>query len=373
MKFLLLTDDEDYGKALVRSMTSFRSGITVGMAGIPSKNPERADDWSLVIIDEPPSAEREEELSSHFACPVLFLVDKPCKGDLPMAYKYDSVRSTLKIASAHISPESYTADSTGLDERKTIILVVTGARGGSGKTAISLGIGSELSIFHQHRVLYINGGEFDLTEDWHPIPESDYRKEPGLPRYLFYREGRESVSIENFYHETPRGVGYFYPTGRKNPLNQLTAKETEQLIREIGVKAKVNFLIVDLPSFSGDAAEQIFRQADLFCFVSHCPLGSNEMLTNRKDKDLLEMIGKNSMAPCCYVWNQRFQDEEWDRADGDKEPDRKKDTGVQCFEIGFDPIMKNPETAFDYNPEAGIFNRRMREITQWILDCQDSI
>jgi len=251
MKFLLMTDEEDYGKALIQSMTSFRSGLTMGLTGIGSKIPEGTEDWSLVITDESPSGEKEKALSDFFNCPVLFLTDKPWEGDQTGAYKYGSAKNILKIAGSLIKQEGF-ADPSSREEGSPRILVVTGARGGSGKTAISMGIGSELSIFHQSRVLYLNGGEFDLTEDWHPAAAEERIPEPGLPRYLYYRESRESVSMENFYLETPRGVRYFYPTGRINPLQQLTAKETEQLILEIGKSGGADWLIVELPTFCGD-------------------------------------------------------------------------------------------------------------------------
>ena len=371
MKFLLLTDEEDYGRALIHSMTSFRSGIMVGMAGILSKDPERAGDWSLVLIDEPPSAEREEEVSRHFACPVLFLVDKPCKGDQYMVYKYGSVKNILKIAGSLIKQEGF-ADSSSLEDGKPRVLVVTGARGGSGKTAISLGIGSELSIFHQSRVLYLNGGELDLTEDWHPAGPGDGIPEPGLPRYLYYRESRESVSIENFYLETPRGVRYFYPTGRKNPFQQLTAKETEHLITEIGKSGGIEWLIVELPTFCGDWSGQILRQADMILCVSDSPYGVNG-IHKRKDREILGLIESVSTVPLGYIYNQRFQEDGWCISDPLKEQESKDEKGLTCFEIDYDPSLKMFGGIFDYRPEAGIFQRRMREITQWILDRQDSI
>lgn len=372
MKFLLLTDEEDYGRALIQSMTTYRSGITAGMTGIQSMRAEAADDWTLVIIDEEPSEEREIALSRVFNCPVLFLVEKPWDCHPPTAYKYGSAKDFLKKAVSLIKQEGVT-DSFRLEEGSPRILVVTGARGGSGKTAISLGLGSELSIFHQYRVLYLNGGNLDLTEDWHPA-QSDYPiPEGGLSRYLYYRESRKDVSIQDYCHETPRGVRYFTPTGRKNPLNQLTAKEMEQLIREIGEKGETDLIIVEMPSFFGEAAGQILQLADLVCCVSHCPLEVEEVHRNRKDREILEMIEKYSSASCCYIYNQRFQDEEWSMNDSEKEQAGKFESGWTYFEIGFDPVMKNARAVFDYNPEAAIFQRRMREITQWMLDQQDWI
>jgi len=371
MKFLLLTDDEDYGKALIQSMNSFRSGLTVGLSSIGSKIPEGTEGWNLVIIDEPPSGEKEKALSDYFNCPVLFLTDKPWEGDQTGVYKYGSVKNLLKIAGVLIKLEGF-ADPFSREEGKPRVLVVTGARGGSGKTAISLGIGSELSIFHQSRVLYLNGGEFDLTEDWHPATLEERIPEPGLSRYLYYRESRESVSMENFYLETPRGVRYFYPTGRKNPLQQLTANEVEQLIMEIGKSGGVDWLIVELPNFCGDGPGQILRQADGILCVSDSPfgMGGNH---NRKDREILEMIERVSSVPCGYIYNQRFQDDEWCLANPEKEQDKKDEKERTCFEIEFDPSLKMFEGVFDYRPEAGIFQRRMREITQWILDRQDWI
>lgn len=371
MKFLLLTNEEDYGEALIQSMTSFRSGLTVGLAAIESKIPEDNEDWSLVIIDELPSGEKEKALSDYFNYPVLFLTDKPWEGDQTWVYKYGSVKNLLKIAGTLIRQEGFD-ESSSLEEGKPRVLVVTGARGGSGKTVISLGIGSELSIFHQSRVLYLNGGELDLTEDWHPAGPNEGIRESGLPRYLYYRESRESVSMENFYLETPRGVRYFYPTGRKNPLQQLTAKETEQLILEIGKNGGADWLIVDLPNLYGDGSGQILRQADIVLCVSDSPLMVNG-IPNRKDREILEMIERVSTAPCGYIYNQRFQDDEWCMANPEREQDKKDVKEWTCFEIEFDPSLKMVEGVFDYRPEAGIFQRRMREITQWILDRQDSI
>ena len=371
MKFLLLTDDEDYGKALIQSMNSFRSGLTVGLSSIGSKIPEGTEDWNLVIIDEPPSGEKEKALSDYFNCPVLFLTDKPWEGDQTGVYKYGSVKNLLKIVGALIKQEGF-ADHFSREEGKPRVLVVTGARGGSGKTAISLGIGSELSIFHQSRVLYLNGGEFDLTEDWHPAILEERIPEPGLSRYLYYRESRESVSMENFYLETPRGVRYFYPTGRKNPLRQLTAKETEQWIMEIGKNGGADWLIVELPTFCEDWSGQILRQADAVLCVSDSPLGINGIY-NRKDREILGMIERVSTAPVCYIYNQRFRDDEGCMANPGKEQDGKNENEWTCFEIEFDPSLKMLEGVFDYRPEAGIFQRRMREIAQWILDRQDSI
>lgn len=371
MKFLLLTDEKDYGKALIQSMNFFRSGLTVGLSAIGSKIPEGTEEWSLVITDESPSGEKEKALTDFFNCPVLFLTDKPWEGDQTGVYKYGSVKNLLKIAGSLIKQEGF-ADPSSLAEGKPRVLVVTGARGGSGKTAISLGIGSELSIFHQSKVLYLNGGELDLTEDWHPAAKGERIPEPGLSRYLYYRESRESVSMENFYRETPRGVRYFYPTGRKNPLRQLTAKETEQWIMEIGKNGGADWLIVELPTFCGDWSGQILRQADAVLCVSDSPLGINGIY-NRKDREIIEMIESISKAPCGYIYNQRFRDDEKCMANPEKEQDKKDVKEWTCFEIEFDPSFKMFEGVVDYRPEAGIFQRRMREIAQWILDRQDSI
>jgi len=92
-----------------------------------------------------------------------------------------------------------------------------------------------------------------------------------------------------------------------------------------------------------------------------------------KDREILGMIERVSAAPVCYIYNQRFRDDEGCMANPGKEQDRKNENEWTCFEIEFDPSIKMLEGVFDYRPEAGIFRRRMREITQWILDRQDSI
>lgn len=371
MKILLLTGDGEYGRALVQAMTSFRTGLAIGMADNILWEVPWTEKLNLILVDEYPSEEREKELSLFYGCPVLFLVDKYYEGSSATAYKFGSVKDILKKAAVEIGKDGH-SDGFWHENKKVMILVVTGCRGGSGKTAVSLGIASELSIFHQFQVLYLNGGEFDLTEDWHPVAAEERIPEPGLPRYLYYRESRESVFMENFYLETPRGVRYFYPTGRKNPLHQLTAKEMEQLILEIGKSGGADWLIVELPTFCGDWSGQILRQADVVLCVSDSPLGDYGIY-NRKDREILGMIERVSTAPVCYIYNQRFRDDEWCMSNPGKEQDGKNENEWTCFEIEFDPSLKMLEGVFDYRPEAGIFQRRMREITQWILDRQDSI
>ena len=104
---MLLTGDGEYGRALVQAMTSFRTGLAIGMADNILWEVPWTEKLNLILVDEYPSEEREKELSLFYGCPVLFLVDKYYEGSSATAYKFGSVKDILKKEAVEIGKDGH--------------------------------------------------------------------------------------------------------------------------------------------------------------------------------------------------------------------------------------------------------------------------
>lgn len=367
MRILLLAADGEYGRALVQGITSIRKGIHIMLADIQSWKKPWMENPHLVMVEEHPSETRAKEISDYFSCSVLFLVEDSPSASPASAYKYGSVKEIIRRGLAE-AVRTDLLHPSWTEEKETPLLVVTGARGGTGKTAISLGIASELKIFHDCRTLYLNGGVVDLTEDWHPRQDEKSLGSGGMDQYLYYRESRGAAAVEDYLQETSRGVHYFSPSKRRNPLMELSSEEQCQLIGEIRHNRTLDWLIIDLPSPFSEGSSTILKEAKAICYVSDQPLNGDGERENKRDREMIRLLSKISDAPFCYIQNQRFPS----KFEGKNEGEPPDDT-MKTVEIDFDPELAEWKGSAALFPMSGIFARRMREIGQWIMEFSDPI
>ncbi len=389
MLLLVITDDVDYGKALLNAVAIFRPGIAVSLmkksaAGEGVREPALSGNTpDLILLDGSPSADHPKTLWEEQGCPVLYLTERQrWRADpenVPTVYKFDSVRSILRAA-ATVSGGKNLSYSWVPEDKRTRMLAVTGARGGTGKTAVSLGIATELCLFHQCRVLYLNGSEMDLPEEWHPQELLNPYTSGSLDRYLYCRERDGAVTGADFFRETSRGVRYFYPSGRCNPLARLTEEECGRFLEELGERNHLDWIVADF-TFSGTRlSRQLFHRADRLCYITDRPLTERDPADGIRDRELLALLNREGKKPCCYILNRRLpelpgeEEQQKQKKGGYSEPSiPEKEGNGPLLEMGWDDaalrLSRLTEGAADHGP----FGRTMREMGRWMIEEEPGI
>lgn len=237
-KFLILTNDRDYGEALCRCARDMQNPISFSYA---SEIPEDAESYSLIAADKSLEEKCADELADK-KIPYCFLVDeisdencvdrkhtgKAEKGCFRV-WKFRQLSGLILTLSDIYA--CYTGSAAGNAVRRhgrCKLYTVTSSIGGEGASSVSMGLAKDFAYGGNHKTLYIS--LYDHHQELN-FARTDSRR--NLREFLYdlcYGQKKYCMNIEAYMTEIEDNLYVFNVSGGQNELVKITEEEFRTFI-----------------------------------------------------------------------------------------------------------------------------------------------
>jgi|GEM_PF-1889381 hypothetical protein len=321
---LLAEKDLNYGRALSRAIADLHKDFEITLIDIDlllkdvfsEENPivrydlvlagGNTDDLEAVLLEivrkYGTDWKRNIALLTEFPAEDLIKQAEKDEDSFWYIYKYVNVNQTLSDLSYLLS--IVTGKKSLLKKSSALTVIgVYSAGGGTGRTAVALGISREMSRYRDKKVLYLNFEDIPDTELY-------FKNHPGVRTvgdYLYYLLDKKQEVIcgrpESFTLKDEFGVETFCPVKGRNDLCVLSKEELVSFFKVVSDCSRYDFIVLDL---KGDLAEQTLSLMSLCSRI--LIIRSDDPASEIKNKKFLNYI--NHVEDFQYddlfisVWNK---------------------------------------------------------------------
>ncbi|NHN30717.1 AAA family ATPase [Paenibacillus agricola] len=253
MKLVLLEEDHYFVDMCASYIRTSEHAETFMLAVFTNKEQgfayvEQTKEPYILLVHEGFLPLPEQVFQQRSGC-LIILSDTFTAADIveyPVLCKYQPLNQLLSHMISHFN--EYTSSSKLKGNRSAAVISVYSAVGGSGKTLTAVHLAREL--FHQGaRVFYLNLEQLP-SRSW--IEGGSKPEETYFSRILYY--GKADVQLQTakveLYKRRHPLMGFDYFPGMVEPaeMEEMTAKDTESLIRSILATGVYDKVVIDLDS-----------------------------------------------------------------------------------------------------------------------------
>lgn len=287
-------DNKEYSLALGKAISNLHSDfeVTISKSDLNKK-------YDLTLICGQYDRNREN-YSNHLKDIILdysnykiYLVEEQVEstpqGHAPQnLYRYTRVQeitSDLRYAYSIISGKKKFTKS----DINSKLIGFFSASGGTGKTAVCIGVAQELAKYYDKKVLYLSFEEVESTTYYLKGGNSN-RNISDFLYYLFHHKLENICTfIENFIFTNQYGVEAFYPAMGKNELTQLTSEEILHFIKFLGNSNRYDYIVLDLSETLNEQTLELMES----CFKTLI-IEKDELVSIEKTNKILNYFEKTT-------------------------------------------------------------------------------
>lgn len=294
IKLALITEDQDYGRALGLALVEVYKNFTVTLYSSAPLHKE-LDDSDLILMDT-----NDYSVIQHNR---IQLVEKNSQTDKNYdekrfrLYKYSNVR---QLVGELLFIYTFLTGRKAVPVRNSNakIIVFGAAEGGCGCTTAAIAFARELHRFHGKKVIYISLEEMESTLEY----MKTFTSGKSISEYLYYlfnsNDSRHFPFLESFLVMDDYGVEAFIPSPGRNVLKTLTPEEIQYFISAVLDTGNYDAVIIDASDNMDKSTLTCYEMANNVCFLTkqlHSGYKEErflEYLSFFKGAELLDRMGK---------------------------------------------------------------------------------
>ncbi|MCM3127630.1 MULTISPECIES: hypothetical protein [unclassified Paenibacillus] len=300
--------------------------------------------------------------------PILLLAEqRSTDGDLPLVMKYQPLFVLLGAWEEAVSNSGTVRLVSKLSGDESLVIGVTSASGGCGKTTVALNLAKQLGRAG-YSVFYLNLETLDSTKPFLQTSHQAAREEEleeAFSRLMYLIRARRSggkasehrVDIRSYvmWNEQIKSH-YFYPARNRNEMRQLTKSDVYALLEVLIESEQYQYIIIDHDSVWDERAEALMDSSNLLIWLL-----SDDILTLGKASEWVKY--QEQLDPTRYAQIQEKSTYVINRYTGtvvNTMPDEYIQT---CFYLPYIPSwkqMREPELLLG----SPIYQKEMRRLCE---------
>lgn len=291
INILLTGRDMAFCKALSESISQLSKEIMITVTDRENREQLERDHFLLFLVEGEKVPEPEKRTRDS-----VFLVEnksealKDAKNKIFNLYKYENVKEMIQeiyLAFNLITGKSIVA----IQKDGCRIISIFSIFGGSGKTAVSMGLGQEFARFRGKKTLYINFEEWDGPGD--QLDVGNHHDCHSIGDYLYYINKERETELYAFLNQDEYGVFFFHPTEGRNQLKGLNAEELGDFIKQLTDTSRFDYILFDCHNCLDDTTLWLLDNSfQIVYLVENIPLTENSALGSRDEQVIAYMGNK---------------------------------------------------------------------------------